>query len=130
MTPYRVLLADDGLVHQAAITGLLAHQGHHVTVAQNGLEAVDRLSSGQFDIVLMDVEMPVMDGLTATRLIRESEAGGQERVPIIAVTTEVNSDLCLEAGMDACLEKPVAPKLLDATLRWAMGTGPVEPEQP
>ena len=102
-----ILLAEDSPVNQRLAQGLLQRQGHVVTIVSNGAEALSALATGQFDAVLMDVEMPEMDGLSATRLIREAEAQAGRRVPIVAVTTKDNAADCLQAGMDAHLEKPL-----------------------
>jgi CheY-like chemotaxis protein len=123
MTPHQILLAEDGLLHQKLLVSLLSKQGYEVTVAQNGQEAVESVATREFDVVLMDVEMPVMDGLTATRLIRELESPSSERLPIIGVTSGVDYDTCLAAGMDAFLEKPVEPELLHATLKRVLREG-------
>jgi CheY-like chemotaxis protein len=123
MRPRRILLAEDSLVNQTAIAGLLTKQGYEVIIAHNGQEAVDIVFSGPFDVVLMDVEMPVMDGLTAVRKIRQLEADSADHIPIIAVTSGVDSSRCLEAGMDAHLEKPVQPELLQETLTQALSGG-------
>ena len=120
MPPHRILLVEDGLVNQKVLTGLLTGQGYHVTVAHNGQDAVDCFLADEFDVVLMDVEMPIMDGLTATRCIRELEMDGRSRIPIIAVTSSADSSACLEAGMDAFLEKPVPVAVLQETLQWAL----------
>ena len=86
-TPLRVLLVEDALVHQKLATNLLQRQGHFVTVSSNGKEAVDLLANQQFDLVLMDVEMPVMDGLAATSAIRERESKQGGHTAIVAVTS-------------------------------------------
>ena len=95
--------------------GMLTSRGHHVTVVANGLEAVEALARATFDVVLMDLQMPVMDGLSATAAIRarERERGGHTR--IVAMTAHaMNADrtLCLAAGMDDFITKPVVPAIL------------------
>jgi len=97
---------------------LLVKMGHSVALAQNGLEAVSQHASGQFDAVLMDIQMPEMDGFQATRGIRDREkALGTPRLPIIALTAHAMSgdrEKCLQAGMDYYLSKPLkAPELRD-----------------
>jgi len=107
----RVLLAEDNLVNQKVACGMLRKLGLSVEVADNGAAALDRIAAAPYDLVLMDVQMPVMDGFAATRALRERErqAGGP-RLPVIAMTANAMSgdrDLCLEAGMDDYLSKPV-----------------------
>src|SRR5205807_584599 len=82
----RVLLAEDNAVNQKFAVRLLSGAGHAVTVAENGRLAVERWASEPFDVVLMDVQMPEMDGLDATRTIRQREGGNGKRTPIIAMT--------------------------------------------
>jgi CheY-like chemotaxis protein len=113
--PRRVLLAEDGLVNQKVATSLLQRRGHEVVIAQNGREAVDAVSREAFDVVLMDMLMPEMDGLEATAAIREMERHTGRHVPIIAMTANAMKDdreRCLEVGMDGFLTKPVKPREL------------------
>ncbi len=115
----RVLLTEDNAVNQAVATRLLEKLGHQVTVANNGREAVEAWSRGDFDVILMDVQMPVMDGIDATKAIRAAESLRGTRVPIIALTAHaLNSDrdLCLAAGMDRYLSKPIRFDALAAAL--------------
>jgi two-component system sensor histidine kinase/response regulator len=118
LPPLRVLLAEDSLVNQKLATALLAPYGHTVEVANNGTEAVRKWSSQQFDLVLMDVQMPEMDGLEATRAIRAAEQADGRHTPILALTAHAikgDRELCLETGMDAYISKPVrAPELYGA----------------
>jgi PAS domain S-box-containing protein len=112
-----VLLAEDSLVNQKLAVALLEKWGHQVTVAPNGAEAVRRWSTGSFDLILMDVQMPEMDGLEATRTIRQREfdAGGDSRMPIIAMTAHAlkgDEERCLAAGMDAYVSKPIRAPIL------------------
>ncbi|MCB1676455.1 MAG: response regulator, partial [Halioglobus sp.] len=107
--PRRVLLVEDNPVNQKVATDLLARRGHRVELAQNGQEAVAAVKCGGFDVVLMDVHMPVMDGLTATRTIREQEHGSDVHLPIIAMTagaTTQDREQCFTAGMDDFVTKP------------------------
>ena len=113
-----VLLAEDNPVNQKFAVRVLEREGHRVVVASNGREAVDRTASGSFDVVLMDVQMPEMDGLDATRAIREREAGAG-RLPIIAMTANAmagDREMCLEAGMDGYVPKPVKRGVLFAEI--------------
>jgi two-component system sensor histidine kinase/response regulator len=108
--PLHVLLVEDNRVNQKVVVGLLLKQGHTFTLAEDGAEALAAIRRESFDAVLMDVQMPGMDGLEATRRIRELESAGPRRVPIIAMTAHVmkgDREKCLEAGMDAYLAKPV-----------------------
>jgi CheY-like chemotaxis protein len=100
---------------------LLEDQGHVVTVVNNGKEAVHALCRGDFDLVLMDIDMPEMDGLTATREIRACEKRKDGRVPIVAVTTNDNLRECLDAGMDAHLPKPLRLEPLSRALDDVLG---------
>lgn len=105
----RVLVADDAPANRDLIRTVLTHMGLDVETVCDGAEAIEALAVSAFDLVLMDVHMPVMDGLTATRTIRDLE-DGQCRVPIIALTASVQADqvrACLAAGMDAHLGKPI-----------------------
>jgi CheY-like chemotaxis protein len=101
------------------LSTILRRAGHSVTIAANGELAVEQFSTSVWDLILMDVQMPVMGGLEATQLIRAKEAPGQ-RIPIIGVTAnarEEDRDQCLEAGMDAHLPKPVVVADLLATIK-------------
>lgn len=113
--PMRILLADDAPVNQEVAKGLLELSGHDVETADNGREAVEMVERGTYDVVLMDLEMPQMDGMSATIAIRERERNTGERIPIIAMTAHVTADIraqCLKAGMDGYLTKPIQPKEL------------------
>jgi PAS domain S-box-containing protein len=117
--PLRVLLAEDSTVNQRLATRILEKQGHAVTVAVNGREAVTALERGQFDLVLMDVQMPEMDGLEATVQIRAAEQGTGRHVPIIALTAHAmkgDRERCLAAGMDGYVAKPIQAGELLATI--------------
>ena len=110
--PLQILLAEDSLANQKLAIGLLKRWGHTLTVANNGREAVDKAAKGTFDLILMDVQMPELDGLEATALIREEQARTGHRIPIIAMTAHAmkgDKERCLEAGMDAYVSKPVRP---------------------
>jgi signal transduction histidine kinase/DNA-binding response OmpR family regulator len=129
----RILLVEDNPVNQRVAQRLLEKMSARVTLANNGAEALARLDAASFDLVLMDCQMPLMDGFTATRRIREAEArrGAGRRLPIIALTANVMSedrDSCLAAGMDAHLSKPIEPKhMIDALTRF-LKEEPVPPE--
>lgn len=114
----RILLAEDNRTNQKVVTKILERAGHAVQVAENGEEALDALEVGRFDIVLMDVNMPVMNGLEAVKLYRFTELGGP-RVPVVALTADATAEaakLCREAGMDDCLTKPIEPERLLRTI--------------
>ena len=131
----RILLAEDGLVNQRVAVGLLEGKGHHIIVANNGQQALDALQRQAFDLVLMDVQMPVMDGYEATRVIRDQERQTGGHLPVIAMTAAAmkgDREKCLAAGMDAYVSKPIDPEHLLATLAkfypptadWATTTAP------
>jgi CheY-like chemotaxis protein len=104
------LLAEDGLVSQRLIASLLRSADHWVTIANNGQEAFEIWQANTFDLVLMDVEMPELDGLAATQKIREVERSGIGRTPIIALTAHPSDEMharCIDAGMDGVLVKPL-----------------------
>jgi len=111
----RILLAEDNRVNQRVATDLLEGRGHEVVVAGNGREALELLERSSFDLVLMDVQMPVLDGFEATAEIRRKETAGARRVPIIAMTAHALSgdrERCLQGGMDGYLPKPIDPQAL------------------
>jgi signal transduction histidine kinase/DNA-binding response OmpR family regulator len=117
--PLCVLLAEDNKVNQTLATRLLEKWGHIVTIVENGADAVDTLNQRSFDVVLMDVQMPKMDGLEATAAIRLKERATGEHIPIIALTAHaLNGDRerCMEAGMDGYVTKPLSRKELQIAL--------------
>ena len=111
------LLAEDSTVNQRLAIALLEKWGHDVTVASNGKIAVETWKQGGFDVILMDIQMPEMDGHDATRAIRDFEAGTGKRIPIIAMTAHAlkgDEEKCLAVGMDSYISKPIrAPLLYD-----------------
>ncbi len=121
----RVLLAEDDLVNASMTSALVRRLGHEVTVVHDGGAAVEAAAAGTYDMVLMDVQMPVLDGLAATRAIREREKSTREQhVPIVALTANAMKGddlLCLSAGMDAYLPKPVTVSALKDLLTWFSG---------
>jgi PAS domain S-box-containing protein len=123
INPQRILLVEDSVVNQKLAVALLEREGHYVTVADNGRIAVARLKAEPFDIVLMDVQMPVMDGLEATIAIRERERQTGGHVPIVAMTAHAlkgDREQCLTAGMDGYVAKPIrADELLAALEKFA-----------
>jgi CheY-like chemotaxis protein len=108
--PLRLLLAEDNLVNQRLAVRLLEKMGHHVTIANNGKEAVALVEQQPFDVVLMDVQMPEMGGFEATAVIRAAEADGGRHLPVIALTAHAmkgDRERCLAAGMDGYVSKPI-----------------------
>ncbi len=124
----RVLVVDDNAVNQRLASILLEGRGHGVVLAGNGREALARLSADRFDVVLMDVQMPEMDGFEATAAIRAQESKTGDRVPIVGVTAHAikgDRERCLAAGMDGYVSKPIRPETLfeaiDAVLKGRKG---------
>jgi two-component system sensor histidine kinase/response regulator len=116
----RILLAEDNPVNQRLATRLLEKRGHSVVVAANGRQALTAFEKERFDLVFMDVQMPVMDGLEATVAIRVKERTSGSRTPIVALTAHAmkgDREKCLEAGMDGYLTKPIRPQELDELLQ-------------
>ena len=130
-TPLHILLAEDSLVNQKLAVALLERHGHSVRVAGTGREALDAVQEDAFDIVLMDVQMPEMDGLETTRRIRQLEAGGSHRLPIVAMTAHAmkgDKQRCLDAGMDDYISKPIrAVGLYQTIARAVRGGQPAAP---
>ncbi|MFH2002223.1 MAG: cache domain-containing protein, partial [Planctomycetota bacterium] len=135
-SPQRILLAEDDLINQQVAVKILETQGHHVTVAENGAVAVAWVEKQAFDMILMDIQMPGMDGLTAIRRIRllEKERGIRTPIPIIAMTAHAlrgDDEQCYSAGADDYITKPIVmEKLIRKIAIWArrdtdgMGTLP------
>jgi signal transduction histidine kinase/DNA-binding response OmpR family regulator/HPt (histidine-containing phosphotransfer) domain-containing protein len=125
--PLRILVAEDHPVNARVAAGLLEKWGHTVELAGNGKEALEALDRQRFDVVLMDVQMPEMDGFEATGAIRAREAGTGRHLPIIAMTAHAlkgDRERCLEAGMDGYVAKPVQPgELFDAVETIAASRG-------
>ncbi|MBM3747782.1 MAG: response regulator [Acidobacteria bacterium] len=118
----RILLAEDNAVNEKMAVHFLAKLGHQVVVARDGRQAVETFTRERFDLVLMDVQMPEMDGLEATRLIRERELAAGAHTPILAMTAHAlkgDRERCLDAGMDSYLSKPVRIAELDEAIRQA-----------
>jgi CheY-like chemotaxis protein len=117
-----ILLAEDNHVNQLFACRLLKKLGHEVTVVDNGVEALAALDRTLFDLVFMDMQMPVMDGIEATQAIRAREADSQKHIPIVALTANAiasDRDRCLAAGMDDYLAKPFSmPQLMEMLERW------------
>jgi PAS domain S-box-containing protein len=123
--PLHVLLVEDSLVNQTVAKGLLAKRGHSVDVASNGREALAALDRNSFDVVLMDVQMPVMDGFETTAAIRRREQTTGRHQRIVAMTAHAMSgdeERCLDAGMDAYVSKPIRPHELYRALETEPST--------
>jgi PAS domain S-box-containing protein len=115
----RVLVAEDGIANQHVAVGILRAAGHQAVVACDGREAIARWQNEPFDLILMDMHMPVMDGIQATEHIRAAEAATGKHIPIIALTAAAlkdDVDACERAGMDAHLPKPIHPRELQVQL--------------
>ncbi len=111
----KILLAEDSLINQRVALGFLERHGHEVVVASNGEEALLAMKEETFDLVLMDVQMPVLDGCQATGVIREKEQESGRHIPVIAMTAAAmkgDREKCLEAGMDDYISKPIDPEHL------------------
>ena len=127
----RILVADDNVMNQKVFSMILGRAGHSIEIAENGEAALDVMKDHGFDIVLMDVNMPVLNGIEATKLYRFT-ALGRKRIPIVGITADASpatAERCLEAGMDACVSKPIeaAPLLNVIATLIARDENPVVP---
>jgi signal transduction histidine kinase/CheY-like chemotaxis protein len=125
----RILLVEDNVVNQRVASGLLTRRGHHVTIVDDGRKALTRLEQETFDLVLMDLQMPVMSGIDATVAIRQRERATGRHVRIVAMTAHAMSsdrDRCLAAGMDGYLSKPIDPSTLFAAVEQEVDGALVE----
>jgi CheY-like chemotaxis protein len=121
---FRILLAEDNVVNEKVARAVLEKAGHKVEVARDGRQAVELMAAGPFDVVLMDVQMPEMDGFEATAAIREMEKHTGGHTPVIAMTAHAMGgykERCLEAGMDGYLTKPIRRELLLQALAQFQG---------
>ncbi len=123
----RILIVDDSKVNQMVVSGMLRRLGFDLDTASGGQEALDRLRRGHYDLVLMDVQMPEMDGLEATSIIRnKTSAVPDHDIPVIALTAhamEGDREICLQAGMNDYITKPVNSKHLEETVKkWISGS--------
>ena len=122
---FHILLAEDEEINRTLAVELLGHEGWRVSTANNGKEVLDALKNNHFHLILMDIQMPEMDGLEAVRIIREQEEG--ERIPVIALTAHVmaaDRQKCLKAGMDGYVEKPINMDVLRAEIERVLGKDP------
>ena len=118
-----VLLAEDNAVNQLLASRILEILGHQVTVVSNGREALSAAKAGRFDLIVMDVQMPEMDGFEATAAIRELEKSSGEHIPIIAMTAHAmkgDRERCLAAGMDGYVSKPIRVADVEEAVAQAM----------
>jgi CheY-like chemotaxis protein/nitrogen-specific signal transduction histidine kinase len=124
----RILLAEDNAINQRLVMRILEKRGHKVKVVGTGREALDALAAQAFDLVLMDVQMPDMDGLEATRVIRDTETGSGMRLPVLAITAHTmkgDREKCLGAGMDEVITKPIdSTRLIEMVESFGMGVAP------
>jgi signal transduction histidine kinase/CheY-like chemotaxis protein len=117
----RILVAEDNPVNQTLVVRLLEKKGHAVTIAETGRTALELVEREPFDLILMDIQMPEIDGLEVTATIRQRETLGRKHIPIIAMTAHAmvgDRDRCLHAGMDHYLSKPLDPKQLFAAIEY------------
>jgi CheY-like chemotaxis protein len=124
--PLRILLAEDNPVNQKVALYIVHQYGHGVTVANNGREAIQHVQNEDFDLVLMDVQMPTMDGFQATAAIRQLPDPTKARVPIVAMTAHAmkgDRERCLAAGMDGYIAKPINARELFETMERLTGRG-------
>ncbi len=126
LPPLRILLVEDNIINQKVASRMLEKNGHTVVTVNNGREALETLAGQDFDAVLMDIQMPEMDGLEATAAIRAGEQEAGRRLPILALTAHaLNGDRerCLAAGMDGYLAKPIQTAQLLHALAEVVGLG-------
>jgi len=130
--PRRILLAEDVVANQILVTAILEACGHAVDVVDDGVAAVTALRRTAYDLVLMDIQMPIMNGIDATKAIRADE-GNERHTPIVALTANASaqdSERCLAAGMDAYVAKPIDEPLLLATIDRLTASATIEPARP
>jgi signal transduction histidine kinase/HPt (histidine-containing phosphotransfer) domain-containing protein/ActR/RegA family two-component response regulator len=135
LPPLNILLAEDVLINQELARIMLEKFGHRVTIASNGIEALEQFKTGSFDLIFMDMQMPEMDGIEATRTIRALEVESGSHIPIIAMTANAlasDREKCQAAGMDGFIAKPVRTEKLYESLALFAGAvdRPDRPEQP
>jgi signal transduction histidine kinase/ActR/RegA family two-component response regulator len=122
-TPLRILLAEDNLINQKIASKLLESRGHTVRIVQNGREALAALESAEFDLVLMDIQMPLMDGFACTAEIRRKERTSGDHLPIVAITAHASSgdgERCAQAGVDEYVTKPLRPRELFQAIQLSL----------
>lgn len=117
---YKILVVEDNFINQKVLSAYLNKENISIHIAENGIEALNFFETVNFDCILMDIAMPLMDGLEASRTIREKEKNRIKHTPIIAVTAsdpENNKELFYEAGIDDYIAKPINEKLLKNTIQ-------------
>ncbi len=130
---WNILLAEDNPVNQRVASGMLEKRGHTVMAVENGLEALQAVQVQRFDLVLMDLQMPEMDGFAATSAIRALEKVTGAHLPIVAMTARAmkgDRECCLQAGMDGYVAKPINPKELIATIEGLVHKTPSDAPEP
>jgi CheY-like chemotaxis protein len=118
------LLVEDNLINQKIVILSIQKLIKNIDIANNGKEALDKFGSSKYDIILMDIQMPVMDGIIATRKIREIESTTNRRTPIIAITANAlagDKENCLAAGMNDYISKPFQPEVLINKIKGLLG---------
>ena len=118
----RLLVVEDNAVNQSVTSAFLSHLGHKVVIAPNGEQGIKEALTGDFDVILMDVQMPGVDGFQATAAIRKLAESSKARIPIVAMTAHAmrgDRERCLAAGMDTYISKPLDVTDCCAPLRWA-----------
>jgi CheY-like chemotaxis protein len=133
LRPLRVLLAEDSHVNQVLAQRLLEKQGHQVVAVRTGRDAVAAVRSQAVDLVLMDVEMPEMDGFEATRILRAAERDTGSHVPIVALTARAmrgDREQCLDAGFDGYVAKPIRAEQLYRAIEETLAAVEASPKQP
>lgn len=121
-----ILLAEDNIVNQKLAVAILEKSGHRVNIVENGIKALEAIEKDEFDMVLMDVQMPEMDGFAATREIRKREQSSNQHIPIVAMTAHAmkgDRESCLEAGMDEYLSKPIRASDLEEKISFLFESG-------
>jgi len=116
-----ILVVEDNTLNQAVAVSILTKEGYEVTVVENGIQAVEAYDQGGLDLILMDIGMPGMSGLDASRVIRRKEASSGGHIVILALTAHAltgDREQCLEAGMDDYVSKPIQVPALRKTVRW------------
>lgn len=124
-TSLNVLVAEDTPANQKVVRAILRKRGHNVEIANNGREAIDKVVADPYDVVLMDIQMPTVDGYQATSAIRELDEGDRATIPIIAMTAHAmkgDADKCIEHGMNDYISKPIdSRRLIELVERWGTG---------
>jgi CheY-like chemotaxis protein len=128
--PLRILVAEDNVVNQKVVVKMLGRLGYRVEVVNNGLEAVEAIGRQRYDVLLLDVQMPIMDGFEAARRLRAAQAPAHRPriVGMTALAMTGDRERCLEAGMDDYISKPVRPEELQRALERAAVTPPIDEE--